>query len=133
MKCSLEVWGQTTFFFSTDKYFGLLLIQAHNPVDTIRKDVTELREDVKEEMATFKTDMKAAMKEEQEELKTFKTDMNAAMNELTNFKADMKTAMNELTTFKADMKAAMKEELSDAMKTLLQALTSKMEAMGSGN
>ena len=84
-------------------------------------------------MATFKTDMKAAMKEGQEELKTFKTDMNAAMNELTNFKADMKTAMNELTTFKADMKAAMKEELSDAMKTLMQALTSKMEAMGSGN
>ena len=119
MKCSLEVWGQASFFFSTDKYFGLLLIQAHNPVDTLRKDVTELREDVKQEMATFKTDMKAAIKEEQEELKTFKTDMNAAMNELTNFKADMK--------------AAMKEELSDAMKTLMQALTSKMEAMGSGN
>jgi len=116
----------------TDKYFGLLLIQAHNPVDTLRKDVTELREDVKQGMATFKTDMKAAMKEEQEELKTFKTDMNAAMNELTNFKADMMAAMNELTTFKTDMKAAMKEELSDAMK-ILQALTSKMEAMGSGN
>ena len=84
-------------------------------------------------MATFKTDMKAAMKEELEELKTFKTDMNAARNELTNFKADMKAAMNELTSFKTDMKAAMKEELRDAMKTLMQALTSKMEAMGSGN
>ena len=68
---------------------------------------------------TFKTNMKVATKKEQEELKTFNT--------------DMQTTMNELTTFKADMKAAMKEELSDAMKTLMQALTSKMEAMGSGN
>jgi len=70
-------------------------------------------------MATFKTDMKAVMKKEPEEMTTFKTDMNVAMN--------------ELTTFETDMKAAMKEELSDAMKTLMQALTSKMEAMGSGN
>ena len=52
---------------------------------------------------------------------------------LTTFKTDMNAAINELTTFKTDMKAAMKEELSDAMKTLMQALTSKMEAMGSGN
>ena len=56
--------------------------------------------------------------------------------EMTTFKTEMKAAMKEeLATFKTDMKAAMKEseELSDAMKTLMQVLTSKMEAMGSGH
>ena len=59
--------------------------------------------------------MKVAMAEE---LEIFKTDMKAAMTE-------------EIEIFKSDMKATMKEELSDAMTTLMQVLTSKMEAMGS--
>jgi len=103
------------------------------PVLMLEKDAALQQVPTQGISTNFKIDMKAAMKKEPEEMTTFMTDMNAARNELMTFKADMKAAMNELTTFKTDMKAAMKEELSDAMKTLMQALTSKMEAMGSGN